>query len=422
MVGIYVKSFGCSANIAEGEMINGVLKEANHEVVQNPEEAEVLVLNICTVKGDEHALKEISETTKTYPQRKLVITGCIPKLLVPKLNSHFPGASLLSTHQLRQIGTAVEETIADTPVNILGWTEEPKLNLPRIRKNPVVGIINISSGCDSFCTFCSVKQVKGKHVSYPKEMIVNEVRQAVKEGCKELWLTGQDTSCYGTDTGMDLPTLLKEITQVEGDFFVRLGMGNPKHVRNYTKELIGAYKNKKMFKFLHAPVQSGDEDVLKSMKREHTAEDFRKIVEEFRKEFPQITISTDIIAGFPGETEEQFQNTVKLLKETKPDVINISRFAARPGTLAAKMENQLHGRQIKERSRELTQVYHEVALEKNKEWIGWQGKVVIDEHGQNQTSVGRNYAYKPVVVKGNYELGKEIEVKIKSATHFALYA
>ena len=180
-------------------------------------------------------------------------------------------------------------------------------------------------------------------------------------------------------------------------------------------KLIKAYKSDKIFKFLHIPVQSGNNEVLKAMNRYYRIEDFKKIIKAFRKTFPRITISTDIICGFPGETEKQFNDSLKLIKETKPSVLNISRFWSRPGTKAEKLK-QIPGWIIKERSRALTKLFHEIALEQNRKWINWKGAVLIDEKGKNNTWVGRNLSYKPVIIKGNHKLGDIVKVKIKNVT------
>ena len=196
-------------------------------------------------------------------------------------------------------------------------------------------------------------------------------------------------------------------------------MGNPDHIVQIKEELIDAYRDEKVYKFLHIPVQSGNNGILRQMKRNYTVEQFQEIVAAFRQAFPRIVIATDVICGFPGETEEQFMDTIQLLEEVKPDVMNISRFWARQGTAAAQME-QLHSGEIKKRSRMLTDVCERISLEKNKQWIGWKGTVFINEQGKNNTLVGRNFAYKPVVVRGNYKLGEALEFEIVDAGEWDL--
>jgi MiaB/RimO family radical SAM methylthiotransferase len=181
------------------------------------------------------------------------------------------------------------------------------------------------------------------------------VEDAVKDGCTEIWLTSQDNGCYGLDIGSSLPEILRKVCAVKGDFTIRVGMMNPTHIKNMADKLVDAYENEKMQKFLHLPVQSGSDKILKSMRRGYNVEDFLGIVGKFRKAFPTLTLSTDIIVGFPTETEDDFQLTVDLLKRTRPQKVNISKFGVRPETGASKME-QLPVEVVNKRSRSLYEI------------------------------------------------------------------
>jgi threonylcarbamoyladenosine tRNA methylthiotransferase CDKAL1 len=200
---------------------------------------------------------------------------------------------------------------------------------------------------------------------------------------------------------------------------IRVGMANPNHVIEFLDQLIIAYKHPKVFKFLHVPVQSGNDEILKSMHRRYTVKEFKEIISRFRKEIPEITIATDIICGFPGETKEQFMDSVNLMSEIKPDVMNISRFWPRPGTDAAEMKKQLTGGETKERSTHIRSIFEWLSLEKNKKWLKWEGEIIIDEKGNKpenkDTFFGRNYCYKPVAVEGNFRFGDKLKVKIASS-------
>ena len=220
---------------------------------------------------------------------------------------------------------------------------------------------------------------------------------------------------------IELINLLKEILSIPSDFKIRLGMMNPGNTIKILDELIELYKNPKMFKFLHIPVQSGNNEILKKMNRQYPVETFYEIVERFRKEIPEITISTDMIFGFPTETQEQYQDSLNLIKKIQPEVLNRAGYALRPGTIAAKM-NQVPHDIIKQRTKEVTSVFKQLIKQKNKKWKGWQGKILIDEKGKDSQWTGRNYCYKPVIVGGNFKLGDELEVKIKETTTFALIA
>ncbi len=396
----------------------GLLKEAEFEIVDSIEEAYLIILNTCTVKTPtENAffnqLEKIKELNKL-----IIIAGCIPQTASKKLK----GFSLVGTRQIDNIVSVVEETINDNPITALSVKDHPSLSNLRIRKNPVVEIIPIARGCLGNCTYCKVRLARGKLKSYSIEDIKQRFKQAVRQRAKEIWLTAQDTGCYGFDLDTNLPNLLKELIQIPGNYKIRIGMMNPNHVLTFLDELIEVYKSEKIFKFLHLPVQSGNDEILKAMNRKYTADDFKKIIQKFKAHIPEITVATDIIAGFPGETEKQFDDTLNLIKETTPAVLNISRFWLREKTKAAEMENQIHPQETKERSRILTEIYHNIARMQNERWLNWQGEVIVDEKGKDNSYVARNYAYKPVILKGDYNLGETVQVKIKKATSFDLRA
>ena len=205
------------------------------------------------------------------------------------------------------------------------------------------------------------------------------------------------------------------------DFKIRLGMGNPDFLPDYIDQLIEVFNDPRMFKFLHIPIQSGSDEVLKEMKRNYTVKTVKNVIDKIRKTHPDMTIATDIIVGHPNESEEDFNKTIDLMRAIKPDVINISRFWARPRTLASK-KKQLPTKTIKIRGQIMTKTYHEIALKQNQKWLDWEGKILIDEIGKNNSYVGRNYAYKPVIVKGNYKIGEELKIKINKVTTFDLRA
>lgn len=419
---VLVKSYGCSANFSDGEAIKGMLKAADFKIVdETSEEVAVVILNICTVKGDDNALKEIKETVEKRKYSYLLVAGCIPQKLIPAIRELKKDATIINTHNIREIVSAVEETINDNPQTIIEPKRKPKILLNKIRDNPLVGIVPISNGCLGKCAYCSVKLIKGKLYSYYSELIVKEVERCVKEGCKQIWITGQDTAAYGKDNSENgnISTLLQKILAVNGEFMVRLGMANPHHVKENIDGLITALKHPKMYKFIHIPVQSGSNKVLKAMHRPYTVEDFREIIERLKKEIPEITIATDVLIGFPGETKDQFYETVKLIQDMKIPVVNISRFTARPDTAAASMKDQIDSAEIKERSRNMTTAFEFTAFDANKQWKGWQGEIIIDEKG-TEGMKGRNHAYKPVVVFEECKIGDRLKVKINGFSKFDL--
>ena len=260
----------------------------------------------------------------------------------------------------------------------------------------------------------SNKISKGDLSSYRLGDIVRQVQTEVKEGCKEIWLTSTDNGCYGFDIGTDLPSLINSVADIPEDFMIRVGMMNPMYMPRIKKNLVQAYENDKVFKFLHIPVQSGSDKVLHDMKRGHTSETYKEIVKKMREKYADFTISTDIIVGFPSETEDDFEETVNLLDETKPDIVNLSKYSARPGTDAATWK-QIDVGEIKRRSKIIFERINKISLDNNKKWIGWVGKVLFDESINNEIK-GRNFAYKPISVKNNVEIGQYHTVKITDAT------
>lgn len=416
---IYIETSGCSLNQSDSEAMAGLLEKAGFEITASAEGCDLVILNTCTVKGPtENAFwKRLDEIRKM--EKKVVVAGCIAQTEPGKLE----GYSLIGPYQIERIVEVVEETLNDNAVSLLVREKNERLNLPKIRKNRAIEIIPICAGClGDPCAYCKVKEARGELMSYDKDAVVSQVMKARAAGVREIWLTAQDTGCYGRDADSDLVKLLKNVLIAAGDFRVRVGMMNPNHVLGMLDDLIKVYKNDKMFKFLHIPVQSGNNAVLKRMRRKYTVEDFVKIVARFRSEIPDITISTDIICGFPGETREQFLDSVDLMRKITPDVMNISRFWARPGTEAASMEGQIHGNETKRRSQMLTEVFGNISLMRNERWIGWEGEIVVDEYGKDETMIGRNFAYKPVIIRGKFELGQNVGVKIVKATKHDLRA
>ena len=303
-----------------------------------------------------------------------------------------------------------------------------KVNLPRIRFNDAVSIIQISSGCLSDCSFCQTKLAKGHLRSYRLGDILRQMEYDVADGCKEIWLTSTDNGCYGLDINTNLADLLDAGCKIPGEFKVRVGMMNPMYLPRFMdKLLVILSKSDKLFKFLHIPVQSGSERILRKMKRGHSSDVFCQIVDAFRTAIPEITIATDLIAGFPSETDEDFQRTVDLIKATKPDVINSSKFSPRPGTLASKF-TRVDTSVVKARTKKLHELIRQVTYSRNMQWKGWEGEILVDEVNDKFIQ-GRNYAYKPVIlydvlpkikIERNQLLGKRLTVKIKEVSNFCL--
>jgi threonylcarbamoyladenosine tRNA methylthiotransferase CDKAL1 len=411
---VYVKSFGCSANLADGEVIAGCLSEAGFKVVDCPQDAEILLYNTCAVKSPTEN-RVIDILRKAPRDKRLIVTGCLPLINFERLKNEVEFDGMSGPAPGSKIVEVLRLVAAGEKVVYLGGFSKPSLCLPRIPVNPVVSIVPINYGCLGNCSYCCVHFARGRLRSYSVDEVVERVKQDLVSGAKEVWLTSQDTACYGKDIGASLADLLGLVCEVEGDFFVRVGMMNPDHVVGMLDELVEAYKCGKVFKFLHLPVQSGDNEVLELMNRRYTVEDFKAVVQAFRKELPRLTLSTDVICGFPGESREAFGRTKRLIAEVQPDIINVSKFFSRPRTPAEKMI-LLSPQEVKMRSKEVAELSRRISLEKNRAWMGWEGTVLFDERGKGESWMGRNFAYKPFVVKDCESLiGRFVQVRVVNA-------
>jgi threonylcarbamoyladenosine tRNA methylthiotransferase CDKAL1 len=423
---VWVEAYGCSASMADSEMISGLLKSAGYEIAAKQSEGALNLIVTCSVKdATEHKMvgkiKSLTESGKP-----LVVAGCLPKADRAKVELLSPSASLLGPHSIERSADVVRSALAGSKLVALEDSISDKVNIPRVRVNPVVSIVEIASGCMSECTFCQTKLAKGWLRSYRMGDIMKQIRSDVVEGgCREVWLTSTDNGCYGKDIGSDLVELLKACCSIEGDFKIRLGMMNPMYLPKMVSRLVEVFhENDKLFKFLHIPVESGSNGVLRKMKRGHTARTFLDAVQSFRKKIPKMTISTDVIVGFPTETEGDFQATLDLLEKAEPDIVNSSRYGARPGTESAKWKRERVSFQVaKERSGRLHMLARKIAKKRNSLWQGWQGEIVVDEI-IGKVAQGRNYAYKPVVVvpgsPEQFSLGDQKRVQVYDFSNFSL--
>ena len=412
MAKIFVEAYGCSASFADSEMISGLIVNGGHTLAMSPSESDLNLIVTCSVK-DTTASKMMYriKSLKTSP---LIVAGCLAKAEQNNVEKFTENASLLGPNSLGKTLDVINSTLMGKKQIALEDSDLSKVGLPKVRLNSAVGIVEIASGCMSECTFCQTKLAKGDLSSYRLGDIVRQVQTEIKEGCKEVWLTSTDNGCYGFDIGTDLPTLVNAVSEIPKDFMIRVGMMNPMYMSRIKQNLIESYDNEKVFKFLHIPVQSGSDKVLNDMKRGHTSETFREIVKKTKERFENFTISTDIIVGFPSETEEDFQKTIALLDETKPDVVNLSKYSARPGTDAAELK-QIDAAEIKRRSKVIFTQINKISLKSNEKWIGWKGKVLFDENTEEGIK-GRNYAYKPISIDEKVNIGQSHIVEITKAT------
>jgi threonylcarbamoyladenosine tRNA methylthiotransferase CDKAL1 len=421
---VWVEAYGCSASMADSEMISGLLKGAGYEIATKQSEGALNLIVTCSVKDTtEHRMvSRIKAMSKSG--KPLVVAGCLPKADRAKVEALSSSASLLGPHSIENAAAVVGSALAGNRLVALEDSASDKVNIPRVRLNPAVSIVEIASGCMSECTFCQTKIAKGWLRSYRIGDIMRQIQADLQAGCKEVWLASTDNGCYGKDVGTDLVELLRACCSIESDFKIRLGMMNPMYVPEMLDRMVDVfYENDKLFKFLHIPVESGSDRVLRKMKRGHAARTFLDAVQAFRSKMPEMTISTDVIVGFPSETEDDFKETLALLERTEPDIVNISRYGARPGTEAAKWKGMRVSSQVaKERSERLHVIAKRVAKKRNSLWQGWQGEIIVDEMGK--AVQGRNHAYKSVVLSNpdQVSLGDRMRVQVYDFSNFSLKA
>jgi len=416
MAKIWVEAYGCSASFADSEMISGLIVNGGHTLARNSSESDLNLIVTCSVK-DATANKMIYRIKK-LKTKPLVVAGCLPKAEKKTVEKFSENASMLGPNSLGKTIQVIESTLKGKKTVALEDTDLSKVGLPKVRLNPTIGIIEIANGCKSECTFCQTKLSKGDLNSYRIGDIVRQVGQEIKEGCKEVWLSSTDNGCYGFDIDSDLPTLVDSVSDIPNDFMIRIGMMNPMYMPRIRDGLLKSFENDKVFKFLHVPVQSGSDKVLNDMKRGHTAKTFMDVVSRFRSKFPNFTISTDIIVGFPSESKADFAETIELLEKTRPDIVNLSKYSKRPGTEAATWK-QVDVSEVRRRSKQVFELSRKISYENNKKWIGWNGYVLFDERNDEDIK-GRNFAYKPIFVKDYVEIGERQKVTVTDVTDHSL--
>ncbi len=412
MAKIFVEAYGCSASFADSEMIAGIVSNGGHMLVDSSTKSDLNIIVTCSVK--DATANRMIHRIKSLTTKPLVVAGCLPKAELKTVEKFARNASVMGPNSLGCTLQVIDLTLKGERIAALDDTDATKVGLPKVRLNKAIGIVEIASGCLSECTFCQTKLAKQDLVSYRTGDIVRQVKSEIDDGCKEIWLTSTDNGCYGLDIGTDLPELIDAVSQITGDFKIRVGMMNPMYMPKIRERLVESYSSPKVYKFLHIPVQSGSDKVLHDMKRGHTVETFLKTARTARDKFGDFTISTDIIVGFPSETRNDFEETIRLIEQARPDVVNLSKYSARPGTEAASWE-QIDAAEIKRRSKKVFEVTSRIALENNKRWIGWQGKVLFGEKTDGGIK-GRNFAYRPVFVKDPVKIGQAYMVRIDQVT------
>lgn len=422
---IYVKTWGCTHNNSDSEYMAGQLAAYGYKLTEHKYAADLWLLNSCTVKSpaEEHFRNEIEAGRRMG--KHVVLAGCVPQG-APK-SSFLQGLSVIGVQQIDRVIEVVEETLKGNTVQFLKEKKQAgkkiggaKLSLPKVRRNPLIEIIAINTGCLNQCTYCKTKHARGELGSYPPEEIIERAKQAFDEGVCELWLTSEDTGTYGRDIGTSLPELLWKLVEViPENCMMRIGMTNPPYILEHLEEMSKILKHPRVYSFLHLPVQSGSDQVLSDMKREYTRKDFEHVVNYLRERVPGLTIATDIICGFPTETEEDFEETMRLCEQYKFPSLFINQFFARRGTPAARMP-KVPTQDVKRRTKRLSEFFQSYRPYDNK--VGLVQNVLVTEISHDKKHyVGHNKFYEQVLVPLKEEyLGKMIKIIIVKTTKYSM--
>ncbi len=411
---IYLEVYGCTANKADASLIKGILLKNKYEIVKNLIDADFVIILTCTViDKTEQRMLSILNKLKTSG-KKIIVAGCMASIQKEKIKKILPDAKFLPPYYSHHIIDVIENKNKN-------FIEKNKTIFPK-KFDDIIAPLAIAEGCMFSCSYCITTHARGRLRSFPIEEIKNDISFALKSGCKEIQLTSQDTSSYGIDKKTDLGKLLINVTQIKKHFRIRVGMMNPFTCLKNLDSIVKGFNSLKVYKFIHLPLQSGDNEILEKMNRKYNIQDFKNIISTFRDKYPDISIATDVIVGFPGETDKQFKNTIDLIKKIKPDITNITRFSARPKTIAKTMKGRIITEIVKKRSKILTEICNDISFKKNREHVGKKYNILITEIGKNNSFVGRSENYKPVVLKENLQIGTFKNVEIKDAAPTFLFA
>lgn len=428
----FISTYGCQANERDSETIAGILDELGFTPNETPENSDVIIINTCAIRqnAEEKVLGEIGNFKRLYRENKdliIGVCGCMAQEegLVETLLTKYPQVRLLfGTHNIQELPSMLYSCMYDGKKIVKIYSKEGEVyeNLPIHRFGTFKAWVNIMYGCDKFCTYCIVPYTRGKQRSRKMSEILKEVQQLKDEGYKEITLLGQNVNAYGKDMDneQDFATLLEEVAKI-GIPRVRFTTSHPWDFSEKMIDIIAKYDN--IMPFIHLPLQSGDDDVLKLMGRRYTKESYLALYDKIINTIPNVSVSTDIIVGFPNETDEQFEHTLDVVRYCKYDNAFTFIFSARPGTPASRMKDSIDMETKRKRLAKLNKTWNDLALEKNKAYVGRTVTVLVDGPSKKDENVYSGYTdtQKLVNFKGeNIQPGDFVEVKILDAKTFSL--
>jgi tRNA A37 methylthiotransferase MiaB len=385
---LYTETYGCTYNTGDTEKIIEIAKAQGCTITNNASDADAVLINTCIVV--DRTEKYMYERLDLFDDKLLIVTGCLSSISVERVLSMYPHAYIINPDMIHSCYRAIGA--ADSGDH---------------------AVLQIARGCSGQCTYCITRLARGELVSFSLEDVVVQAEAFAENGAAEVQLTAQDVSSWGLDRsdGLRLPDLLRALCKISGQFHIRIGMANPDTLLPILDDFLDACADPKIFLFLHVPVQSGADSVLKAMGRRYTAKQYEDICRRARERYPDIRISTDYIAGFCGETDADGEASVEQILRTRPGKVNITRFSVRPGTPAAKMKN-LPESVKKERSRALTHAANAVCDANNETWIGKTIDVVVTEVVRAGSVIARDRTYQNIVIGSELPIGTKIKVKI----------
>lgn len=433
----HITTFGCQMNEHDSETLAGMLIEKGYVPATERKDANIVIFNTCSIR--ENADKRFFGTLGQLKRRKteqrenftVCVCGCMMQQqhIIDTIKAKYPWVDVIfGTHNLHQLPELLDNLYREKHKQLAIWEEGGEIveGLPAKRLFKHKAFVNIMYGCNNFCTYCIVPYTRGRERSRDAEDILKEVQALAADGVKEITLLGQNVNSYKgisreNSEKTDFTDLIYMLSEVDGIERIRFMTSHPKDISD---KLIAAYgKCEKLCHYIHLPVQAGSSKVLKEMNRHYTREDYLEIVRKLREVDPDIAISTDIIVGFPGETEEEFEETLTLCEEVRYDSAFTFLYSVRKGTPAEKFENQIPEEIKHERFNRLVDVINRISAEKNAEYVGRIEKVLVDGPSKNNSKTygGRTESFKLVNFRGTPDMiGQVIDVLITGANTFSL--
>ncbi len=428
----YVRSFGCQLNVSDGEKIKGLLKKMGFSFTEDENSADLIILNTCAVResaedrvfGIIGSMKKLKELN---PSLIIGISGCMTAQghVAEKIRKSYPQVDfVLGTSAINALPGLLLDCLRGRKFAAdISEYDDFSETAEQVRENPFKASVPIMFGCNNFCTYCIVPYVRGRERSRMPQDIISEVTQLVNDGYKEIMLLGQNVNSYGNDLSgeMSFPQLLRELNDIDGDFIIRFMSSHPKDA---SQELIDAiFECEKVAKHLHLPVQSGSSEVLMRMNRRYSVEKYLDIVDSIRSRDPEFSLTTDLIVGFPDESDEEFRSTLELIKQVKYDNIYSFIYSKRSGTKAAEMHDAVSAEEKSCRMRELLELQREITTEHYKRFIGRKMRVLADDVSKKREGflTGKSNEFIIVEFEGDKSLiGQFVDVEITDAMNWAV--